>query len=499
MNWLREWLPGPPMPLLRVLIYTGAAVLVTGLVRPDWYRINGEPLLESYSIKSMDLAMTRAFCDAPSAISTLVSVTTVVRDQPELLDVPARRIAVERAGSLQRFCETATEPWVNNENSLMWLDSWLWRLWPDLSINGLGQVLHGLRVVALVATLALMLANGSGVVVAVISWCCALVLLQELGGYVHHGYPFMFAMLLLTASACPSVSRSGWTHSLRGAAVVAVIAGVWAGFATNMRTSHFPIYVSLIILLFASAESSFLSDRPPFRLRRMTMAAAMFVLGFYAFQYVAITRHLPRNVDTLARHTIFHSMVIGLGVPESDLSRREGLIWSDGSANAAAQKVDPQAAYLSKNYETALFKYYAGLWSRYPDEMMQVYWMKACRAGKHVLEILRTRSGRTGRILRVGLRPMDLLPNGVWIAFMYVAVAAGGMWRFWRGRSALGALLAFMTIPAILVQLEATVVMSNYVVNYQSYLAFFAIFISVVLPAALVGLVWDRLVPRLFA
>ncbi len=25
----REWLPGPPMPLLRVLIYTGAAVVLT--------------------------------------------------------------------------------------------------------------------------------------------------------------------------------------------------------------------------------------------------------------------------------------------------------------------------------------------------------------------------------------------------------------------------------------------------------------------------------------
>ncbi len=41
--------------------------------------------------------------------------------------------------------------------------------------------------------------------------------------------------------------------------------------------------------------------------------------------------------------------------------------------------------------------------------------------------------------------------------------------------------------------------MSNYVINYQSYLAFFAVFISVVLPAALAGLVWDRLVRRLFA
>ncbi len=126
----------------------------------------------------------------------------------------------------------------------------------------------------------------------------------------------------------------------------------------------------------------------------MALAAAMFVAGFFAFQYVAITRHLPRDVDALARHTIFHSVVIGLGVPESDLSRREGLTWADGAANAAAQRVDPKAAYLSKSYETALFNYYTGLWSRYPREMMQVYWMKARTAGKHMLEILRDATGQ---------------------------------------------------------------------------------------------------------
>ena len=99
-----------------------------------------------------------------------------------------------------------------------------------------------------------MLANGAGVIVAAISWFWALFLLQQLGEYVHHGYPFMFTMLLLTASVYPDVSRRGWTQSLRGAATVAAITGVWTGFATNMRTSHFPAYLALVILLFASSE-----------------------------------------------------------------------------------------------------------------------------------------------------------------------------------------------------------------------------------------------------
>ena len=493
---LREWLPGRPMRFMRALAYTAAAVLVTGLARPDFYSVHGAPLLEAYSIASMDLAMSRAFCGVPSAVTPLVSVTTVASNQPELLDVPARQIAAERAGSLQRFCETSTEPRINNENSLMWLDSWLWRLSPELSINELGQLLHRIRVAMLVATFVALLANGSGVVVAAISWWWALTLLQQLGPYVHHGYPFMFAMLLLTASSYPVVSRRGWTQSLGGAATVAAITGLWTGFATNMRTSHFPIYVLLIILLFASGELTYLKGRPPQRLRRISMAAGMFVAGFFAFQYLTITRHLPSNIDASARHTIFHSIVIGLGVPESDLSRREKLIWSDSAAYAAALRVDPESGYLTQRYETALFNYYSGLWSRHPREMMQVYWAKARTAGKHMLETLRARPGKTGRLLQIVLAPMDLLPNGVWMAFSYVAVAAGGMWRFWRNRSVLGALLAFMTIPAILLQLEATVVMSYYVINYQAYLAFFCLFVSVALPAAIAGVLWDSWVPR---
>ena len=55
----------------------------------------------------------------------------------------------------------------------------------------------------------------------------------------------------------------------------------------------------------------------------------------------------------------------------------------------------------------------------------------------------------------------------------------------------------YLIIPIIML-----VVMSFYRINYQAYQAFFVVFISVALPAALVGLVWDHslgLRPRLSA
>ncbi|HEX8027082.1 MAG TPA: hypothetical protein VF491_01405, partial [Vicinamibacterales bacterium] len=308
--------------------------------------------------------------------------------------------------------------------------------------------------------------------------------------------PFMLSMLLLTVSAYSIIGRLRWTHSVLGVAAVAAASGIWSGFAINMRTSHFPVYVALAALMFFSAERDYPKDRPLSRWRRLGIAAAVFAAGLYGFQYIAITRHLPSEVDALARHTIFHSVVIGLGVPESDLSRREHLTWLDSSAYAAAQKIDPQTGYLDQRYERALFTYYTSLWRRYPGEMAQVYVMKAERAGKHMLEILRTREGVTGRLLRLIVAPVDLLPNGIWIAGLYLALAAGGVWRSWQARSVLGSLLGFMATAAFLLQLEATLVMSNYVVNYQSYLAFFCVFMSCVLPLAAAGMLYDWLGPR---
>jgi len=496
VTWLREWLPGPPLPLIRVLLYTVAAVLVTGVARPDFYRIGREPLLEAYSIVSMDLAMSRAFCGTPSALSPLVSVTTVAGDHPELRDVPARQIAAERAGGLQRFCETSTEPRINNENSLMWLDSWLWRLWPDLSINQLGQLLHAIRVGSLAVAFACMLGSGSGLIAAAASWLWSLALLEELNPFAYHSYPFLFVLLVLTTSAYAALSQRRLMRSVWGAGLIAAIAGAWSAFGTNMRSSHLPVYVALSITLFLIADLKDTGALRLARLRRLGVALVLYAVGFGGFQYVAITRHLPRNVEGFARHTIFHPLVLGLGVPESDLSRREGITWADPSGLRIARKIDPQVGYLDQSYERALRTYYSRLWSDHPGEMAQVYLNKGRTAGKHIFSVLRFRPGKEGAILAMVLAPLDLLPNGLYLTALYILVAIGGLWRAWQAQSTLGALLAFMAIAAFFLQVEATIIMSNYVINYQSYLAFFSVFLSLTLPAAMAGLLWDRVQPR---
>ena len=486
---LREGLPGVRPPCWRIAVYVAGLLLATAVLRPDLYTVNSRFLLEDYSIVSLDLAMSRAFCGVPSAVTPLVSVATVVRDHRELGETSARLIAAERAGSLERFCETATVLTVNNENSLMWLDSWLWQLAPDLSINGLARVLHTMRIAAVALFVALLLANGFGVGVAAVSWLWALILLQDLSGYVHHGYPFMLVFLLVTSAAYASIGKSRLIHTTAGAPAIAAAVGAWTAFAANMRTSHLPIYLSFAVLLFVLSERA--STARSGRWQRRGLIAVAMIAGYAAFQYGAITRHLPDMDDALSRHTILHSTVIALAIPESDFSRREGLSWSDGAAHAIALREQPGVPYLSVQYENALLRYYKRLWRERTSEMIAVYLLKGRTAGKHMLEVLRGRSGREGVLINTALAPLDWLPNGLWLLALYTAILVASLVRAWRHPGA-ATVMVYLAAAAVLVQMETTIVMSNYVVNYQSFLAFFCVFATVAAPAVLLGMIWDR-------
>jgi hypothetical protein len=486
---LRELFPGVRPAWARITVYTAAVLLATALVRPDLYGVASSFKLEDYSVVSIDLATSRAFCGASAVVTPLVSVAAVVRDQRELGETPVRAIAADRAGSLQRFCETATIPMVHNEHSLMWLDSWLFRLAPDLSINGLARVLHGIRVAGIAVFFVLLLANGWGLIVAAISWLWALTLLQDLADYVHHGYPFMLVMLLATAITYATIGQSGVTHSRVGVGIVAAVVGAWTAFAANMRTSHVPVYALFAIALFVFSERT--APSPRGRWERLGLAAVAVLMGYAAFQYFAISRHLPADDQALSRHTILHSTIIALAIPESDFSRREGITWADGAANAIALREQPGVAYLSVEYERALLKYYSRLWRERTSEMLHVYRVKGQIAGKHMLAALRGQSGTQGRILNLALRPLDRLPNGIWLLALYTVIALVSARLAWQ-RPGVATSLVYLATGAVLLQIEAAIVMSEYVINYQAYLAFFCIFITVAAPAGLLAAIWDR-------
>ena len=445
----------------------------------------------------MELAITRAFCGGSSKVSPVYRLPYEVRDSPELATVSIRALIDRRAGSVAAFCGRVTSPVLNNENSLMWLDSWLWRLWPDMSVEQLGQLLHRWRVFGLWMFVAVLLYTGWGLITATVAWVYGLQLLAELQTLTHSVYPLLPILLLVTTAAYVVAARAGATRTVAGALMTGAAIGVWTAFVANLRTSHLPLYLAFAVMLFAFGERQRLQTEPPARRwTRLSIAAAMFVVGYFAFAYGAIARHLPESDGNLARHTIAHPLVLGLGVPESDFSRREQIHWSDAVGLHVARRIDPAVLYLSPGYERALFTYYRGLWEQHTGEMVGVYVSKAKVSGKAMIAYQRTRPGRIGRIIGMMLGPLDLFPNGLFYFGLYVTVAGVALVLALRG--ALWAhVLAFLASAAVMLHLESAIIMSLYIPNYHSYLAFFAVFISIAAMTAAVRLFLDRVVPRL--
>src|SRR5580765_4442158 len=66
---------------------------------------------------SLDIAIDRALCGRPSAISEEYDLAAIVAADPRLVSQPLRALAADRAGSVASYCASATASIMNNENS----------------------------------------------------------------------------------------------------------------------------------------------------------------------------------------------------------------------------------------------------------------------------------------------------------------------------------------------------------------------------------------------
>ena len=72
-------------------------------------------------------------------------------------------------------------------------------------------------------------------------------------------------------------------------------------------------------------------------------------------------------------HGTSHNLTIGLGAVENKL----GVTWIDSCGEALAKEVDPQAAYLTPRYYSALWKRYFQFWREQPGEVARIYLEKS--------------------------------------------------------------------------------------------------------------------------
>lgn len=485
---------GQPRSGSRALAYLALTLAVAAGLAPRSFRID-EPLhVDSHAVLSLDLAMSWALCGQPYHASVRnVAFQFVADDSLRWLPMPQ---AVERlSGSVARYCAELT-PASNNENALMLLEAAILRIHPDISLAQMGSVLHAIRIVALLGFVLLILELGGSLLLALGTVLAGLGLLVWLRAALFAQYPFLFEIALVGATLYGFAWHRRWAESATGAVLVAVVAGLLSAFMLNLRTSYTPIVLAQFAGFVTLACCSRFAGHGISRRRRAVLLVAGFAVAVGAFHYTLIARHFPEAAAHGQHHSISHPLVLALAAPPNALSQELGISWLDAVGAEKALSVDPEAEYLGPRYDAALLRYYTSLWRSRPLEMLDVYRLKFASVGPDMITALRTTTLFSGLPASALLAPLSWLPSGLWLLAVYLAIAGAMLIHLVRSGSATAFVALLLSTAAVLAQAEAGVIYSLWVPNYHGYLAFAAIFLSLV--GAQIGMnrlpvVWSRM------
>jgi 2-polyprenyl-3-methyl-5-hydroxy-6-metoxy-1,4-benzoquinol methylase len=482
--------------VVRRLSLLGALLLLLALVAPQWTRVDTPVLVDGHALAALEVAFTRTFCGTGSSFPALYRVPHHVRDHPEMRFIPLQQVAVELAGSIKQYCDANNIRFVNNENSLTTLMYWL--LWsrPDMSLVDLGTSLHRIRLAGLALFAAVAVWAGLSVGAATLLVLLAIDGMHDIVDMSYSLYPFLAPMVLVAAAFYAGSMR--WLAGGRWwqLALVTLVSGMYTAFAANLRTSYLPVMLAMsaVVMLEAVGRWRFQSGLQwSDCTRRVAAVAVIFASGYAALQYGTITRHLPKEVVAAApHHTVAHPLVLSLGVPESELSSREGIRWEDRAGLALAQRMIPDATYLGPEYDRALFMYYRHLWTAYPGEMLHLYWRKFSMAGINIVTSIRDDAGLDGLLIRYLLWPQSLVQNGLLLLAVWCSLCVGGLWAAVRRQSSLGSLVALLSVGAVLLLIESAIIMPIHALPYHGYLVWYLEFTSVLALQGVFALIWQR-------
>jgi hypothetical protein len=445
-------------------------VLITVVVAPwFWTSFRTDAYLpnDGHAIASLSIATNRALCGTPSAISNGAHVGYLLYQQPQRLRQPIADFVRELHGTVDKYCATVTVPLVNNENSLMLVESWMLKAAPRLSLLGIGRVLLAVRIaMALVFALAL-LRSGASLLMAGIVLSVAFSIDEALQvTYAYSVYSFLFGLVGLAIGIYVLAFETSNRSAPRIA--IGVAAGLVSAFAVNMRTSYLPVFAMLFVIYVWASDRRALPERPGRRVSTAALMCIAFALAYAGFQYAFITRSRPPESRGPSYHVIAHPLVLSLAVPASPLSNREGIVWNDGVGVELAHRIDPSVVYLTPEYEAALRKYYFGLWSRYPAEMRQIYIDKLTLAGRHMIETAEFNRPTMTTILFV----LHAVPDGIWLLTLLLAAAAAAAAVVVRRRSGSALAICMVAASGVFLMIECAVIMPYYYLSYGNSLVF---------------------------
>jgi len=459
------------IPYGRSVVYLLILAMLTGW----WYRSDlAEPPplpADGHAIASLSVAVNRGFCGFPSALSNDAQIGLIFVGDHGLIKQPIATVIRERWQTVEQYCATVTNPYLNNENSLMLLESWILRWVPSASVAELGWAMLSLKLGAVWLLCLALLRGGGSVFMCVGVVLSATAILHQLQPtFAYSVYSFFIPILVLPIAVYTLARQAAVTK--RGRYIAAGVGGLVSAFGVNMRTSYLPIFVALFLVGMVAPEWR-RTGSLRLRAARGSLVASLalvivFVAAYGAFHYTFIVRTRPSGVASLSYHNVWHPMVLSLGAPPNALSEREGIVWNDGTGLVLARRVDPSVQYLAPGYEEALSAYYFGLWRKHPQEMRQIYIEKLKLAGRHMIDI----AVFEDRWLKFVLATLREAQNGVWLLITLTVTGVVCLGAYLRYECAAALQAAQLACVGALLIVESAIIMPFYVLTYHQSLLF---------------------------
>ena len=474
------------------LLLTFVTMIFVGALVPEYLTTPEIPVgPDGHSQLSLELAMNRVYCGVTSGLSEFnhangdvgrTELRQVIKDNREILEIPMRSIIPRYFGSYAGYCPAVTTSFINNENTLMFLYVGLLRADKDISLGEMSTVLFSARIVIVSLFAFAMIRIGFSPIITAIVFGAGLFtnqaattnLAEPTAEFNFSLYPFLFCAVALFVAFCTLLISYGAHRRVGYALLWSFILGVVGAGIANLRTSYAPVVLVLFAGFVVVAAVDILRSNHAARRKVAALSVAAFIafmtgqasFNRYFVEPIA-SQNTPYNV---AYHVVAHPLVLALAVPDNPLARSEGIQWDDAAGIEIARRLDSKVNYLGPGYERALFAYYAQLWILHTSEMEDVYRKKLLLAGKYGIDFLYKSAGRLKRII---LWPLRLIPNGLALLFAYggLLVVIGVM--LIRGAASdRSFLLMGMTLAATMLHLESAIILPYFYVNLNNSLMF---------------------------
>ena len=443
---------------------------------------------DDHSVRSVELATNWIVCGKYSIAFQGDSFGVFLAMAPDSQELRLRDLPASIAGSTDRYCRLAEQPWRNNENSLMLAIAAILTFRPDATLADVGYALRWIRIALVIGVAFVMLRCGLSFWLTLgVAYASIIVMAAVEETRFYSVYPFLPVLLTGFIAMLVLLLDLRVHASLRRAAAAAALAGFSAALAANFRSSYLPILAACFVLWIVLGAVE----------RRAGAAAswkqlgaegilqlALFAAGFSVFQIVFI-----RPIDRLpvtrnaSYHVIAHPLVLALAIPPNRLARDQGIEWSDRVGLELARRIDPGVHELNQQYEDALFTYYRRLWRDHPRDMARLYWTKLTLSGadipKYSVEPV------TGQFFRLALWPVSLVPHGALRVVLLAALSLAAL-LFRPATAAARGLVTFTAMTLLLLTLETALILTYFYISHEAAVLLFAVAIGLLTYQAIV-------------